>query len=143
MAFDLQRSFTYRMHLLHKDTDYESQSLYMESLGLSLSETRSLSVLGLNAKTSVMQLAELANLNKSQASRAAQVLIDKRLAIKHENPDDGRGIELKLTAVGERLWRKSMSLIETRNEQILSCLTAKEREALNQLIDKLLTHNLK
>jgi len=143
MEFDLKRSFTYRMHLLHKDTDYESQNVYKQSLGLSLSETRSLSVLGLNAKTSVMQLADLANLNKSQASRAAQVLIDKGLAIKHENPDDGRGIELKLTAVGERLWKKTMTLIEKRNQQILSCLTVKERETLNQLIDKLLTHTVK
>ena len=68
----LERTLTYRLHQLHKLTDADSQSLYPEQTGLSMSDGRCLSTIGSFAPLSIQALAEKANLNKGQASRAAQ-----------------------------------------------------------------------
>jgi predicted nucleic acid-binding Zn-ribbon protein len=65
---------------------------------------------------SVMDLSFKANVNKGQASRAAQILVDRGFIRKAENPNDGRGVELTLTAEGQELWAKTMKLIEARNQ---------------------------
>ena len=71
---ELARKLTYRMHLLHKLTDQESQRRYPLETGLSLSDGRCLSAIGAFEPLSVNALAQMANLNKAQASRAAQSL---------------------------------------------------------------------
>ena len=87
----LQQTLTYRLHLLHKISDQESQKRYFDRVGLSLSEGRCLASIGTFAPLSVNDLAKAANLNKGQASRAAQLLVDKQLVTKHNDPTDKRG----------------------------------------------------
>jgi DNA-binding MarR family transcriptional regulator len=142
MTTALDRSFTYRLHLLHKVSDHESHQSYLEKLGLSLSEARSLAAIGAFEPMSIMSLADKGNLNKGQASRAAQILVDKGWVSKREHPTDGRGIELCLTPEGRKLWKKAMALIEKRNQQIFGCLNAKEQDTLSDLLDRLIAHNL-
>ena len=64
----------------------------------------------------VVALADKGNLNKSQASRAAQILVDKGWVQKTGHPSDGRGVELSLTPAGQKLWKKTMALIDARNQ---------------------------
>ena len=89
---DLAGMLTYRMHLLHKLTDQESQRRYLEEAGLSLSDGRCLSTIGAFEPISVNALAQMANLNKAQASRAAQALVDQGLVDKAGSASDGRGV---------------------------------------------------
>jgi len=70
----LDRTLTYRLHLLHKLTDQESQRAYVAEAGLSMSDGRCLTAVGTFAPLSVNDLAQKANLNKGQASRAADSL---------------------------------------------------------------------
>ena len=76
MSTPLDRSLTYRLHLLHKVSDAQSHQTYLQQLGLSLSEARVLATIGAFQPMSVVALADKANLNKGQASRAAQILVD-------------------------------------------------------------------
>jgi DNA-binding MarR family transcriptional regulator len=112
--FDLANSFTYQIHALGKLTDRVSQQAYLEATGLPISEGRCLAAIGAFRPLSVVDLAMRANLNKSQASRAAQTLVDRALVVKQANADDGRGVVLNLTAKGERVWRQVMGVIEQR-----------------------------
>ncbi len=137
----LDRSLTYRLHLLHKVSDHESHQEYLQRLGLSLSEARCLATIGSFQPMSVMDLADKGNLNKGQASRAAQILVDRGWIEKKSNPDDGRGVTLSLTAQGKKLWRQTMALIEERNENIFACLSPAERNTLSALLDRLIAHN--
>ncbi len=141
MATPLERSFTYRLHLLHKASDQQSHQSYLQALGLSLSEARSLASIGAFQPMSIMALADKGNLNKSQASRAAQILVDKGWVRKTEHPSDGRGVELSLTPEGQKLWKKTMALIAQRNDEIVGCLNAQEQATLSQLLDRLVAHN--
>jgi DNA-binding MarR family transcriptional regulator len=138
----LDRSLTYRLHLLHKVTDRGSHQAYWHQVGLSLSEARCLATIGAFQPMSVMDLADKGNLNKGQASRAAQILVDKGWIEKKNNPEDGRGVTLSLTTQGKKLWRQTMALIEARNQEIFACLNQAERNTLSQLLDRLVEHNI-
>ena len=137
----LDRSLTYRLHLLHKVSDHESHQAYLQGLGLSLSEARCLATIGSFQPMSVMDLADKGNVNKGQASRAAQSLVDRGWIEKKNNPNDGRGVTLSLTASGKKLWRQTMALIDARNQTIFACLSAAERNTLSALLDRLIAHN--
>lgn len=136
----LDRTTTHRLHTLHKLTDRLSQAAYLEEAGIALSEGRCLAAVGSFTPLSVNDLAHQANLNKGQASRAAQALVDRGLVRKESSATDGRGVVLTLTAEGEQVWRKVMAVIARRNEEILRCLDAAERRTLDGLLDRLVEH---
>jgi DNA-binding MarR family transcriptional regulator len=133
-------SFTHRLHTLHKLTDRVSQAAYLADAGLPLSEGRCLAAVGAFAPLSVNDLARHANLDKAQASRAVQVLVDQGLVRKQASPTDGRGVVLTLTAAGRRAWQRVMEVISRRNDEILACLDARECQTLSELLDRLVTH---
>ena len=138
--FDLGRALTYRMHLLHKLTDLESQRRYPLETGLSLSDGRSLSAIGAFGSLSVNDLAQRANLDKAQASRAAQSLVAQGLVVKTASPDDGRSVQLSLTAAGRKAWGRIKDLIERRNQEIFGCLDLQQQQLLGELFDRLIEH---
>jgi DNA-binding MarR family transcriptional regulator len=138
----LDRSFTYRLHVLHKLTDMQTQRAYENELGMTLSDGRALSVIGAFGPLSVNNLAFKSNLNKGQASRAAQSLVEQKLVDKDASGADGRGVVLSLNAKGKRLYKKVMDLVEKRNLEILATLSAEEQSQLDALFDRLITKTL-
>ena len=134
----LDRTLTYRLHLLHKLTDIESQRAYVSGAGLSMSDGRCLTAVGTFAPLSVNDLARKANLNKAQASRAAQSLVDQGLVRKAASPTDGRGVVLTLTPKGKAAWQRAMQVVAQRNDDIFGVLLDTEREQLSALFDRLI-----
>ena len=131
---------TFRLHTLAKLTDRVSHAAYVAETGLPLGEGRCLSAIGSFRPLSVIDLSARANLDKGQASRAAQSLVDQGLVRKQTSTTDGRGVVLTLTAKGERLWQRVMDLVERRNAEITACLSAAERAQLDRLLDRLVAH---
>jgi DNA-binding MarR family transcriptional regulator len=136
----LDRTLTYRLHLLHKLSDRDSQTAYLNDAGLPISEGRCLAAIGTFAPLSVSDLARRANLNKGQASRAAQALVDQGLVQKQASGTDGRGVVLTLTRKGAQTWQRVMQVIARRNDEIFGCLSAAELEQLSRLFDRMITH---
>ena len=136
----LHGTVTFRLHTLAKLTDRVGQAAYLSESGLPLGEGRCLAAIGAFRPLSVNDLAAAANLDKGQASRAAQSLVAQGLVRKEASPTDGRGVVLTLTAKGERVWRRVMDLVERRNAEITSCLSAAERAQLDRLLDRLVAH---
>lgn len=134
----LDRFLTYRLHQLHKITDRASSAAYAEAFGLPVGEARCLAAIGDFAPLSVNQLAARANLDKAQASRATQGLVQRGLVAKEADPADARGVLLLPTADGKRLWNRVMRLIARRNEEIFGCLTRAEQAQLGALLDRVL-----
>lgn len=131
---------TYRLHQVNKITDKASAEAYAEMFALPVGEARCLAAIGNFAPLSVNQLAARANLDKAQASRAAQALVERGLVAKEASAADGRGVVLDLTPPGRRLWTRVMRLIARRNEEIFGCLTAAEQRQLATLLDRVLDH---
>ena len=140
MPTPLDRTLTYRLHQLHKLTDADSQSAYPAQTGLSMSDGRCLSTVGAFEPLSVKELAEKANLNKGQASRAAQALVEQGLVCKADHPGDGRGVVLTLTASGRQVFKTAMRMIDQRNAEIFGCLTEQEQASLSAMLDRLVAH---
>ncbi|WP_439113941.1 MarR family winged helix-turn-helix transcriptional regulator [Hydrogenophaga sp.] len=134
----LERYFTYRLNTLSKLNDLASHSLYLTQGGLSLSESRALASIGSFPQITVNQLAFEANLDKGQASRAAQSLVDKGLVIKTHNLVDGRSVILALAPKGKPVWRKLMALMEQRNQALTGCLTPEEQAQLLNMFERML-----
>jgi DNA-binding MarR family transcriptional regulator len=126
----LDRTFTHRLHTLSKDTDRITQAAYQVDAGIAFSEGRCLAAIGAFRPLSVNDLA----------SRAAQSLVEQGLVHKDTSATDRRGVVLTLTTQGEGVWQRVMAVIERRNEEIVSCLTTAERQQLDDLLDRLISH---
>jgi DNA-binding MarR family transcriptional regulator len=136
----LDRTVTHRLHTLAKITDRASQAAYEIDAGIPLSEGRCLAAIGAFSPLSVNDLARRANLNKGQASRAAQSLVDQGYVRKASSATDGRGVILTLSAKGEGAYKRLMVVIERRNAEIVACLSAKELQLFDALLDRLVAH---
>ena len=139
-ATPLEQTLTHRLHTLHKLTDRLSQAAYLDDAGLPLGEGRCLAAIGAFGPLSVGELAQRANLDKGQASRAAQALADQGLVRKTADRHDGRGVSLRLTAKGRQRWRAVMALIERRNDEIFGGLGAEERKRFGETLERLVAH---
>lgn len=133
----LDRTLTHRLHTWSKLTDRVSQAAYLHDAGIPMSEGRCLAAIGAFSPLSVNDLALRSNLDKSQASRAVQSLVDQALVLKSASITDRRGVVLTLTRKGETVWRRVMKVVARRNLEITSCLTAPEVALLEGLIDRL------
>ncbi|MDO8457008.1 MAG: MarR family winged helix-turn-helix transcriptional regulator [Burkholderiaceae bacterium] len=145
----LEQFLTYRLHLVNKLTDKHSSDAYAKELGLGVGEARCLAAIG-NAlgnaladdasskkSLSINELAAGSNLNKAQASRAAQALVARGLAHKGGHETDGRGVAISLSEAGAALWQQVMQLIAKRNASIFSCLSEAEKAQLGNMLDKI------
>lgn len=139
---NLDRALTYRLHLLNKLSDRQSSDLYAREVGLAIGEARCLASIGSFEPLSVNDLAMHASLNKGQASRAAQALVDQGLVSKTTSEVDARGVVLALTPVGRERWQQVMALISQRNDDIFGCLDEQEREVLSGMFDRLIERAL-
>jgi DNA-binding MarR family transcriptional regulator len=134
----LEQSFTYKLHTLHKLTDIQTQRAYEQHSDISLCDGRCLSVIAAFGPLSVNDLAFKSNLNKAQASRAAQSLVERKLVLKDLSTTDKRGVVLSLSANGKKTVAKVFELITQRNVEILSALATKEQQRLHNLFDRLI-----
>lgn len=132
----LERFLTYRLHQVNKLTDRASSEAYAQEFGLPVGEARCLAAIGNFAPLSVNQLAAHANLDKAQASRAAQALVERGLVLKAASATDARGVVLEPTAAGRRLWTRVMRLIARRNDEIFGCLSRAERQQLAAMLER-------
>lgn len=136
----LDRTYTHRLHTLMKLADRITQTAYEQESGIPAHEARCLAAIGNFAPLSIKDLARCANLDKAQASRAAQALVEKSLILKSNSPTDGRGVVLSLTPQGYDVWVRTMQLVTRRNQEITACLNAREAQQLHVILDKLVAH---
>jgi DNA-binding MarR family transcriptional regulator len=136
----LDRTLTYRLHLVNKLTDKASAQAYAQEFGLPVGQARCLAAIGHFEPLSIVELAARSHLDKAQASRAAQLLAERGLVSKRSSAADARGVVLSLTARGRTLWQRVMRLIAHRNAQIFGCLTAAQRKEFGAILDRLIEH---
>ena len=140
MKYPLDRSYTHRLHTLSKLTDRATQQAYLDGTGLPPGEGRCLAAIGSFSPLSLNEVAHMANVNKGQASRAVQSLVDQGLVNKVVNASDARGVDLTLTEQGEAIWDNLMHVIDERNQQIIACLDAGQQAQFDALLDLLVQH---
>lgn len=136
-----ERTLSFRLLMLHKLSERTSGADFLQELGLTASDGRALATLGAFEPLSVVALAEACSLNKGQASRAAQSLVDQGLADKRDSTADGRGVVLTLTPAGRALHARTVALVNARSRRLFGCLSEAEQRTLSELFDRLIAHN--
>lgn len=136
----LDQFLTYRLHILNKLSERGSSERYQAKLGITLPEARLIAAVGSFGPFSVMELARHANLDKSQASRAADALMRRGLMRRDASEQDGRLVLVSLTPEGRALYRRVMPIARKLNTEFFESLDERERNQLDQALDKLIAH---
>lgn len=89
---------------------------------------------------SAAEICEFSGHLKPNVSRAVIALDRKGLIRRAPDPDDQRLQLLYLTQEGQAMYGRFMPLLVAREQAMLACLTAREREQLGRLLDKLADH---
>ncbi|QQC64741.1 MarR family winged helix-turn-helix transcriptional regulator [Paraburkholderia ginsengisoli] len=134
----LEQFLTYRLHVLNKLAERGIGERYQAKLGVTLPEARVIASVGSFGPFSIMELARHANLDKSQASRAAEAMIRQGLVQRQPSTADGRVVLVSLTPEGRALYRKVMPIARKWNGDLFDCLDEREKVAFGLALDKII-----
>jgi DNA-binding MarR family transcriptional regulator len=126
---DLFRFVPFRLNRLAAEVSAALSSEYQQRYGLDIPEWRVLATLGFcNDACSAQYISHCTRTHKSTISRAVTALMQRQLVERVENADDRREFALRLTRKGRALYEELIPRLKRREQEILSCLTARERE---------------
>jgi DNA-binding MarR family transcriptional regulator len=113
-------------------------SEYRERYGLDIPEWRVLATLGFrNDACSAQYIADCTRTHKSTISRAVTALMERQLVERVENKDDRREFRLRMTKKGDALYEQLIPRLLRREQEILSCLSAREQKDLAEMLGKI------
>ena len=135
---DLFKFAPFRLNRLAAEVSAALSSEYQERYGLDIPEWRVLATLGFrNDACSAQYISHCTRTHKSTISRAVTALMERKLIERVENEDDRREFRLRLTRKGKALYEALIPRLLRREQEILSCLSAKERKDFASLLGKI------
>jgi DNA-binding MarR family transcriptional regulator len=145
LDLDLDGFTPYRLSVLANRVSSAIAQHYSERFHLSIPEWRVIAVLGQSPGLSSRAVAERTAMDKVQVSRAVASLLAAKRLTKGAHASDGRVTHLSLSARGQAIYDEVVPLALNLEKRFLSVLTPREREALDQLLSKLLvsSHHLR
>jgi DNA-binding MarR family transcriptional regulator len=135
---DLFKFVPFRLNRLAAEVSAALSSEYQERYGLDVPEWRVLATLGFrNQARSAQYIAHCTRTHKSTISRAVTALMMRQLVERVENKDDRREFALRMTRKGKALYEKLIPRLLRKEREIMSCLSASEREDFARLLGKI------
>lgn len=138
-TLDLERFLPYRLSVLSNTVSEALAALYGERFNLSVTQWRVIAVLGRYPDLSAVEVAERTRMDKVAVSRAVAELIDSGRLDRQMDRLDRRRSVLNLSVEGRRVYAEIAPLALACEARLLSALSAKERDALEGILDKLTT----
>jgi DNA-binding MarR family transcriptional regulator len=135
---DLFGFVPFRLNRLAAEVSAELSSEYQARYGLDIPEWRVLATLGFRDDAcSAQYIAHCTRTHKSTISRAVTALMARRLVERVENEDDRREFALRMTSKGKALYQELIPRLLRKEQEILSCLSARERKDFALLLGKI------
>ena len=135
---DLFRFVPFRLNRLAAEVSAALASEYQERYGLDIPEWRVLATLGFrNDACSAQYIADCTRTHKSTISRAVTALMDRQLVERVENEEDRREFRLRVTRKGDALYEQLIPRLLRKEQEILSCLSAREQKDLAAMLGKI------
>ncbi|SDT22210.1 DNA-binding transcriptional regulator, MarR family [Bradyrhizobium canariense] len=135
---DLFRFVPFRLNRLAAEVSAALSSEYRERYGLDIPEWRVLATLGFrNEACSAQYIAHCTRTHKSTISRAVTALMTRQLVERVENEDDRREYRLRMTRKGKALYEELIPRLLHKEQDILSCLSARERKDFALMLGKI------
>ena len=135
---DLFGFVPFRLNRLAAEVSAALSGEYQERYGLDIPEWRVLATLGFrNDACSAQYIAHCTRTHKSTISRAVTALMARQLVERLENEDDRREFQLRMTRKGKALYEELIPRLKRKEQQILSCLSAQERNDFALVLGKI------
>jgi DNA-binding MarR family transcriptional regulator len=135
---DLFKFAPFRLNRLAAEVSAALSSEYQERYGLDIPEWRVLATLGFRDDAcSAQYISHCTRTHKSTISRAVTALMERKLIERVENEEDRREFRLRLTRKGKTLYEALIPRLLRREQEILSCLSARERKEFANLLGKI------
>jgi DNA-binding MarR family transcriptional regulator len=135
---DLFRFVPFRLNRLAAEVSAALSSEYQARYGLDIPEWRVLATLGFrNDACSAQYIAHCTRTHKSTISRAVTALMQRQLVERVENADDRREFALRMTRKGKALYQQLIPRLLRKEQEILSCLSARERKDFALMLGKI------
>ncbi|MFZ5735808.1 MAG: MarR family winged helix-turn-helix transcriptional regulator [Pseudomonadota bacterium] len=138
---DLFSFVPFQLNRLAAEVSAALSEEYQQRYGLDIPGWRILATLGFRNDACTAQfIAQCTRTHKSTISRAVTGLLERELIERVENEDDRRELRLRLTRKGRGLYHELVPRLKRKEQEILSCLTEREREQLAAVLGKIERH---
>ena len=135
---DLFGFVPFRLNRLAAEVSAALSSEYQQRYGLDIPEWRVLATLGFRDEAcSAQYIAHCTRTHKSTISRAVTALMNRQLVERVENEDDRREFALRMTRKGKALYEELIPRLLRREQEILSCLSAQQRNDFAKLLGRI------
>jgi DNA-binding MarR family transcriptional regulator len=129
---------SYQLHTVANLLSRGAELRYRREFGVSLWEWRTVALLGAKDEPqSLGHLARAAGIDKSQMSRVVSGLAKRKLVVRDANDADGRGVHLRLSKAGRKLYTGLIVAAAQRDHAFRNCLSTKEKHVFERVLEKL------
>ncbi len=134
----LEDFLPYRLSILSNRVSRAIAARYAKTFDLTIPEWRIIAVLGRRPGLTAKEVAEATEMDKVAVSRAVSKLVDSKRVVARADREDARRQILSLTAQGESVHARIAPIALASEQKLLASLSAREREHLDALLDRLL-----
>ena len=134
---EIRDLLSYRVHMVANLLSRGAELRYRREFGVSLWEWRTIALLGAAEPQSLGDLARAAGIDKSQMSRVVSGLANRKLVVRDANDADGRGVHLRLSRSGRKLYTGLIGAAAQRDAALRNCLSANESTVFERALTKL------
>ena len=137
-TLDLERFLPYRLSVLSNTLSQAIAGAYEQRFDLSIPEWRVMAVVARYPKISAVDVVSRTAMDKVAVSRAVNRLVEAGRLLRRHDASDRRRVHLQLSPAGRAVYRKVVPVARSYERALADALTAKELDALNALLGKLL-----
>jgi DNA-binding MarR family transcriptional regulator len=134
---EIRDLISYQLHTVANLLSRGAELRYRREFGVSLWEWRTVALLGGEEPQSLGHLARAAGIDKSQMSRVVSGLAKRKLVARDANDADGRGVHLRLSKAGRKLYEGLIGAAAERDAAFRRCLTSAEKAVFEKALSKL------
>ena len=134
--FELNTFFPYLVRIFYRAVITSVSQVYTTRYGLSVSEWRTMAVLGAHSALSAGEIVEKSSMDKVNVSRAIKSLREAGLLKRDIDGDDRRRAVVRLTDKGRDVFHDLVPRVMQVEDGLLQGLSHSERATLFRLMEK-------
>lgn len=134
---NLQDMLDYRLYLVYREFGCHHERMLNNEFGINRRRWRLIATVHDLEGATLSEIAELAELDRAQASRTVGTMVREGLLRRLSNPDNARFAKIVFTDKGRELYDKILKRYREMNLALIDDLTVEEIHQLDKLINKL------
>lgn len=138
--FSLDTFFPYHVRVYYRAVSQSVTKVYESMFGLTVSEWRTMAVLGSHQSLSPSDIVERSSIDKVNVSRAIKGLQERGYLDRRVDPVDGRRAQLTLSDEGRSAFETLVPKVRELEKQLLSGLSEDDQDRLMAMMAQVRTN---